>query len=291
MVQLREAYEFVTRYNGHAPFRATKVQRQPNGQHLELVSWPSSGPQEDCDDSCAVETDDEAEELQAAAAGVAGAALAHCEGSDLQAVDPGAAAVVAAALDGAAGSRLLVFKNCSGGGASKLPPVQQFQSAATAALSNITTGAGSLTGCTALTAEDAGCVTSSETKGQTCTTRRDRVGSGSASPPPAVLGPAVSRSLSRNRSRWVEVVSAWQAAALQVFAHGDLLQVKQMQRLLHGPDQAEASNPAGPEHTEFRVSCGCVVCCRLAEGLDASGRLVKVRKLDDDTHVVYTQLG
>jgi hypothetical protein len=87
----------------------------------------------------------------------------------------------------------------------------------------------------------------------------------------------------------VEVASAWLAAALQIFAHGGgLLQVKQMQRLLHCPDQAEASNPTGPE---LRVSCGCVVCCRLAEGLDASGRLVKVRKLDDDTHVVYTQLG
>lgn len=205
LVQLREAYEFVTRYNGHAPYRATKVQRQPNGQHLELVSWPSSGPQEDgCDDSCAVETDDEAEELQAAATGPQGV-LAHFEG-DLQAVDPGAAAVVAAALNGAAGSRLLVFSNSSGGGAAKLQPVQQFQSAAAAAaLSNMTTGAGSLTGCIALTAEDAGCVTSSETQGQPHLARRDGVmglGSGSASPPPAAaLARSISRSLSRNRSR------------------------------------------------------------------------------------------
>eukprot|EP00775_Hariotina_reticulata_P012376 gene12376-12510_t len=176
LVQLREAFEFVTRYNGHAPYRATKVQRQPNGQHLELVSWPSSGPQEDgCYDSCAVETDEEAEELQAAATGPQGV-LAHFEG-DLQAVDPGAAAVVAAALNGAAGET-------QGQGQPHL-------------------------------ARDGGMGS----------------GSGSASPPPAAaLASSISRSLSRNRSR-------------------------------------------------------------LAEGLDASGRLVKVRKLDDDTHVVYTQLG
>jgi hypothetical protein len=46
--QLREAFEFVVACNGCPPFRATKVQRQPNGRLMELLSWPSSGPSEDC---------------------------------------------------------------------------------------------------------------------------------------------------------------------------------------------------------------------------------------------------
>jgi hypothetical protein len=45
--QLREAFTFVVACNGCPPFRATKVQRQPNGRMMELLSWPSGGPHED----------------------------------------------------------------------------------------------------------------------------------------------------------------------------------------------------------------------------------------------------
>lgn len=47
ITQLRESYEFVVACNGMPPFRATKVQRQQNGRMMELLSWPSGGPQED----------------------------------------------------------------------------------------------------------------------------------------------------------------------------------------------------------------------------------------------------
>eukprot|EP00879_Flechtneria_rotunda_P013267 GHRR01013854.1.p1 GENE.GHRR01013854.1~~GHRR01013854.1.p1 ORF type:complete len:524 (+),score=184.92 GHRR01013854.1:299-1870(+) len=47
LAQLQEAYTFVTNWNGMPPYRATKVRRQANGMMMEVLSWPSSGPQED----------------------------------------------------------------------------------------------------------------------------------------------------------------------------------------------------------------------------------------------------
>jgi hypothetical protein len=83
--QLREAYTFVVACSGCPPFRATKVQRQPNGRMMELLSWPSGGPHED-----------------------------NGGGSDLQAshaelsAQPQAAAVLAAAAIADAGCRMVV---------------------------------------------------------------------------------------------------------------------------------------------------------------------------------------
>lgn len=84
--QLREAYTFVVACDGRPPFRATKVQRQPNGRMTELLSWPSGGPSEDH---------------------VAGSALEAAPAA-LAAHGPQAAVVLAAAAIADAGSRMVV---------------------------------------------------------------------------------------------------------------------------------------------------------------------------------------
>eukprot|EP00882_Tetradesmus_deserticola_P003026 GHRQ01003212.1.p1 GENE.GHRQ01003212.1~~GHRQ01003212.1.p1 ORF type:complete len:550 (+),score=169.10 GHRQ01003212.1:365-2014(+) len=83
--QLHEAFTFVVACNGCPPFRATKLQRQPNGRMMELFSWPSGGPQED---------NNAANKMQAGRADLA--AQSH------------AAAVLAAAANADAGCRMVV---------------------------------------------------------------------------------------------------------------------------------------------------------------------------------------
>lgn len=85
LAQLREAFTFVVACNGCPPFRATKVQRQPNGRMMELFSWPSGGPDED-----------------------SSAASQQHAGSAQRATQSNAAAVLAAAATADAGCRMVV---------------------------------------------------------------------------------------------------------------------------------------------------------------------------------------
>ncbi|KAF8054990.1 hypothetical protein HT031_006880 [Scenedesmus sp. PABB004] len=179
LAQLREAYSFVTACRGVAPYRATKVQRAPNGVMVELLSWPSAGPHED------------------------GEAAAAAAADEL--VGAPAAAALAAAAGADAGCRMVLGPRGSGGGwqAPALPHGRgesQPASSFTAALSGTR-----------------GCEPGTSSEGEV-----DRAGEGTGSPSPRAAGAA-------GKSR-------------------------------------------------------------LSAGVDAAGRPVKVRRLDADTHIVYTPL-
>lgn len=175
---------------------------------MELLSWPSAGPDED---------GAEEQGEQGAAAGLL--------------ADPGAAALIGAAVRCGAGSRLVV-----GGPGWRKPHGQEEAAAplpATSLTGSLTAGGGAPSVSGGSSSED------------------DELGAHARS---------ALRALSKSRSRWGGSGSAarWCCAS--------------------GPAPCDAVLPA------------CLVSRRLGEGLDACGLPTKIRRLDAETHVVYTPL-